>query len=199
MRAVWIDEGNDPNWGVIEKAGIDQLYFSLQDPRVTKQYLQGAASRGYGIGVYVVSNWKDFSQVSGAAFANAVADKVEKIRMSNVSPRVQLDVEQHDPQFIIDMLARWRKRLPWQATSWTMEGMQGGWMGPDLVAAIVNARVRVVPQAYTGDMRPIAQDAVLRDLLKRGIPDTSINLFYDARTLPLEWSGFAFTMGRLPQ
>lgn len=198
MKALWVDEGNDPNWAAVEKHGIEQLYFSLQDPRVTKTYLQSVAAKGFGIGVYVVSGWQGFNQPSGALFADAVANKVAAIRMSNVSPRVQLDVEQHDPQFVIDMLAQWRKRMPWQATSWTMESMQGGWMGPDLVAAVINARVRVVPQAYTGDMRPIAQDVTLRDLLKRGFPEHIVTLFYDAKNLPLEWDGFAFTMGRLP-
>jgi hypothetical protein len=79
-----------------------------------------------------------------------------------------------------------------------MESMQGGWMDDEMVAAVLKARIRVVPQAYTGDMRPIAQDAALRDLLRRGFPETSISLFYDAAALPLDWDGFAFTMGRLP-
>jgi hypothetical protein len=196
MRALWIDAGNDPHWAKMDQ--FDTLYFALNDPRVTKQYLQGVASKGFGVGVYVVTNWAGFNQPSGANFANAVADKVNTLRMSNVSPRVQLDAEQHDPQFIIDMVTQWRKRLPYQATSWTMEAMQGGWMTDEMVAAVLAARIRVVPQAYTGDMRPIAQDAALRDLLRRGFPETSISLFYDAAALPLEWAGFAFTMGRLP-
>jgi hypothetical protein len=47
-------------------------------------------------------------------------------------------------------------------------------------------------------MSPRAEDQVLRNLTRRGFPETSVSLFYDAAALPRDWDGFAFTAGRLP-
>jgi hypothetical protein len=69
-----------------------------------------------------------------------------------------------------------------------------------MVQAVLAARMRVVPQAYTGNMGHIAENAVYLDLLARGFPESSISLFYDAALFPIqEFDGFAFTMGRLPR
>jgi hypothetical protein len=76
--------------------------------------------------------------------------------------------------------------------------LPGGWMSPTFVQAIVDLRVRVVPQFYLGDMQPVAQDVALKDLLVRGFPYALVSGFYDAAALPGRWDGFAFTMGRLP-
>lgn len=198
MRALWVDAGNDPNYDACVEHDIDTLYFALNDPRVTKAYLQDVASRGYGVGVYVVTNWDGFNQPSGADFANAVANAVLKLRVTNVFPRVQLDAEQHDPVFISAMVKQWRKRLPNQATSWTMESFQGGWMTAEMVADVLAARIRVVPQWYKGNMEPVAEDVGLKDMLARGFPTQSVTGFYDAANLPFNWNGFAFTQGRLP-
>ena len=202
MKAVWVDEGNDPNLPVIDKAGIDQLYFSLQDPRVTLEYLNRYVGKGYGVGVYVVSNWGGYQGLSGADFAKKVAAQVRKIRVSNVQPRVQLDMEQHDPDYVIQVLDQWRREpgMKWQATSWTMEGLQGGWLAqPSLLQAVIDNRIRVVPQAYTGDMKRISEDLIYKDMRNAGYPDSIISLFYDAKDLGIGWDGWAFTMGRLPQ
>jgi hypothetical protein len=41
-------------------------------------------------------------------------------------------------------------------------------------------------------------DMVLRDLTKRGFPESSVSMFYDAAQLGVGWDGYAFTQGRLP-
>jgi len=198
VRALWVDAGNDPDWTKVLDNDIDTLYFALNDPRVTKQYLSQIAADGYGVGVYAVTNWPGFNQPSGTEFANAVANKVAPIRVTNTFPRVQLDAEQHDPNFISYMVKQWRLRMPYQATSWTLESMQGGWMTPAMVQNVLSSRLRVVPQYYRGDMSPIAADVALKDLIRKGFPESIVTGFYDAANLPQEWDGFAFTQGRLP-
>ena len=47
-------------------------------------------------------------------------------------------------------------------------------------------------------MQPFAADRAAIDLLARGFNILALQGFYDAATLPLEWSGYAFTQGRLP-
>lgn len=196
MRAVWIDEGNDPDYAKCKAHGIDTLYFALRDPRVTRAYLDAVHARGYQVGVYAAWNWPEYSG-TGRHFAERVAADVRALRRTGLDPRVQLNDETHSAARIRELLGRWRELYPYQATSWTLEGMQGGWHTPELVRAVLSARVRLAPQAYTGNMERIAEDAVLRDLTRRGYPEEIVSLFYDAAQLPRAWDGWAFTQGRL--
>lgn len=209
MNAIWIDEGNDPQWEKLEAYGIDAVYFSLKDPRVTRQYLVNAAnhptrstvSGKMGVGVYVVSGWGGWGY--GSELARRTFDAVRKLESSRKDvnfPRVQFDMEEHDPGSILETLETWRglPQMKYHSTSWTMEVMQGGWMSPEFVKRIIELKVRVVPQYYWGLMEPFAADVGLKDLLKRGFPESLVTGFYDAANLPVGWDGFAFTQGRLP-
>jgi hypothetical protein len=71
-------------------------------------------------------------------------------------------------------------------------------MSPSFVQRVVGARVRVVPQCFIGNMERRESDMVLRDLTKRGFPESSVSMFYDAAQLGVGWNGYAFTQGRLP-
>ena len=202
MRALWVDSGNDPDFGKAVANGIDTFYFAMFDPRVTKAYLENLVGQGYKVGVYMASNWEQFSGANGSGIASIVTNRVRQIagtkKPAHDFPKVQFDLEEHDPEKIALCLERWRASLPYQDTSWTMEGFQGGWMTDDFVKRVLACRVRVVPQAYIGNMEESAADMVLRDLLRRGFPENVVSLFYDAKRLPVGWDGFAFTQGRLP-
>lgn len=201
MRAVWVDENNDPAYAKINAAGIKTLYFAARDPRVTKAYLQSQVSKGYGVGIYLAWNWDGFGDIASAASAY-----MKKLRWGNSFPKVQFDIELHDPDYISDNLTRWRQAYPHQDTSWTMEGMQGGWMNESVFKqSIFNLHIRLAPQCYWGSEGKIegewASDMVLRDLTSggTGYPESIVSMFYDAANLHRGWDGFAFTMGRLPQ
>ncbi len=201
MRGLWVDSGNDPDWAKVYRHSISALYFDLFDPRVTAPYLLSMVDRSVQVGVYVASNWPQVSG-NGRDFAEKTSARLKEVMTGGVTkpsfPKVQLDMEEHDPGKIADALKRWRELHRYQDTSWTMEAMQGGWMDPAFVQTVLDCRVRVVPQYYTGDMRPMAQDVAFRDLLVRGFPPQVISGFYDAAALPINWDGWAFTMGRLP-
>jgi hypothetical protein len=112
---------------------------------------------------------------------------------------VQLNDETHDALRIVQMIQRWRQLRPDTATSWTLEGHQGGWFTQALVNALVTGRIRVVPQCYTGPM--IATDALaaVRDITKRGVPDSLVTPMYDGQVANTPYAaGWFFTMGRLP-
>ena len=199
MKAVWVDAGNDPQWETLAAHRITWVYVALSDPAVdVRRRILEIRRRGLKAGVYAAWNW--YGNISGPAFAEEV-DRQLKIVAPDATPswpKVQLDDEEHDPDRIRGELRRWRELRPTTDTSWTMESMQGGWMPPEMVAEIVSLRVRVVPQCYAGDMRPVDTLTAARDLTKRGFPDSLITPFYDAAQLPIGWEGWAFTMGRLP-
>jgi hypothetical protein len=199
MRSVWVDSGNDPDWESGARHGINGYYIALSDPQWHERILD-IRNRGYAAGVYAAWNWWGDFTGRGAAFAEEVNGRIrEKVKFPKPSwPKVQLDNEDHDMNQILFMLRRWRELWPKQDTSWTMESFQGGLMSPEFVQEVISLRVRVVPQAYTGNMQRMSEDGALRDLLRRGFPEALVTLFYDAAQLPINWDGFAFTQGRLP-
>jgi hypothetical protein len=203
MRQVWVDSHTDPDFAKARRHGIDGFYFDIFDERVDPALFQSLVDQGYKVGVYFASNWGEFHGMSGAEIADAVVKRLKDVfgkKLKAEFPRVQADMEEHDPDKIIDFLRQFRFKLKWQALSWTMEGFQGGWMSDAFVAEVVKHRVRVVPQAYTGDMRNMASDQVLRDLMARGFHENIISIFYDAREIDqlIGADGFFFTQQRLP-
>lgn len=200
MNYVWIDVNSDPDWSRLARHGIDGVYLALGDARTTRVALRDAANRGFTVGVYMASNWGEYVGLSGPQIAEAVHQRVQPLVWSRTSrPKVQFDMEEHDPEKIASCLERWRELQPARDTSWTMESMQGGWMSGDFVQRVRKCKVRVVPQFYRGDMSPIAADASLRDLMERGFPESLVTGFWDAAALPHYWRGWAFTQARLPQ
>lgn len=200
MKGLWIDAGNDPHWERLEKHQINRVYFPVSDPVADVQRrLKDARQRGYVVGLYSAWNWTGYGS-TGAEYARAMHQRVKLIEPNAkpTDPKIMLDDETHDPDRIIQMLAEWRRLRPKTDTAWTLESFQGGWFAPALVQALVDLKVRVVPQCYWGNMIQVCTLTAARDLTKRGVPDSLITPFYDAADLPVGWDGFAFTMGRLP-
>lgn len=208
MKAVWIDENNDPNYVAIDEHQIKWLFFCGRDPRVTKTYLADKTKKGYAVGTYWAWNW--YPDIN--AMCDAVIAHTKQVRVSNSNPKIQIDIEAHDPEMVITAITRIRTVFRNQDLSWTMESFQAGWITDELVKCIDDNNVRVVPQYYVDpekDGMPdpddhaalikeqVAQDVSMKQLVLRGIPIQSISGFYDAATLPDGWDGFAFTMGRL--
>ena len=224
MRFVWVDAANDAAWNpILDSFSMTGAFFAGTDPAPDlRRRLTDCKDRGRQGGIYTAWNWWPDSDGDtpehGRRYAERTVEIVRNARRglagaSNAFPKVQLDNEEHSPETILAMLRRFRELMPSQDCSWTFESMQGGWMSPAFVGEVISLRVRLVPQAYTGRMADlgqpaetqltefrdslIAQDIVLRDLTKRGFPESIISLFYDAAFLPPYWDGFAFTQGRL--
>ena len=199
MRYAWIDSPDNPYWETLERHGIDGLFFDPRQPRVTKAYLEEIALRNKAVGIYIGHAWPELG-TTPESFVTKAVEWATPLRKSNSFPRVQWDLEQHDPEFILAVLKLWRQKFPWpQSTSWTLESFQGGWMDREaFVKPVLACRVRVVPQYFHGDMTPFAQDESMKDLMARGFPADIISGCYDAARLPDRWRGFAFTQGRLP-
>lgn len=204
MNWIWVDAGNDSDWAAISRAGINGEFYPVNDPvdDVVRR-LEQSRLRGHAGGLYAAWNWIA-TPTDGAAFAEWTHDLVTQIERKlptkgSTYPKVQLNNERHEPDVILAMLKRWRELRPRKDTSWTMEGMQGGWMSPAFASEVIGYKVRLAPQAYNGDMDQVWDTlALARDLRVRGFPDQLISPVYDAAHLPRYWNGFAFTMGRLP-
>jgi hypothetical protein len=206
MRFVWTDAGDDPTWETGDRHGIDGYFAPLfvkdqatgqlvPDP-VTPAVLDEAIRRGHAHGVYFGHNW--LPGVLPAVIVTRVAAEFKALAATRPKLRLMWNLEEHDKAFVLAVLEGWRTKYPTVATSWSLEGMQGGWMTQEFVQRVLACRMRVVPQSFLGDMGPVAADQVLRDLTRRGFPENIVSIFYDAAALANRWDGYAFTMGRLP-
>ena len=194
MRFTWTVAGDDPGYDNCKAHGINGLYAPLFDSLTTRAYLQGFKDKGFANGLYLGHNW--FPGLDATALAKKVVAEYKRIALPDT--RLMLNLENHDPAFVLAVVQKVRAALPKVNLSWSPEGMQGGWMAPEFVAGILACRVRVVPQAFLGGMQRVESDQVLRDLTRRGFPESVISIFYDAAALGQNWDGFAFTEGRLP-
>lgn len=194
MRYLWTDAGNDPDFNRGDKHGINGYFQPMFDIRTTRKSLENIRGHGHAAGIYLGHNW--LPGKTAAQYAAIASAEYKRLYVPGL--KVQFNLEEHDPGFIADVLEAWRALRKNVGTSWTMEGFQGGWMGTSFVPRLLATRVRVVPQTFTGNMTRQESDAVLRDLTKRGIPESLISPFYDAAQLGIGWDGFAFTAGRLP-
>lgn len=226
MRVVWVDAGNGIDFGKVSRHGLTGAFFSLTNgdgsamdpPESLQQRLLDVRNANLAAGVYMAWNWPIYAGLSGAQVAEHVHQQIAAtIKYPKPAwPKVQFDIEAHDPDFILAVLRRFRELRPTQDVSWTMESFQGGWMSPAFAQEIVNLKVRVVPQLYLGQMaqielresnpakfwkqiadQQVAQDMALRDLTRRGFPENLITGFYDGAALPARYDGFIFTQGRL--
>jgi hypothetical protein len=82
----------------------------------------------------------------------------------------------------------WRRSNAQRATSWTMEGGQGGWFfeamrSPEL------ANVIFAPQSYHGNMTRWDSYGCVRDLVDWGVPYERVRPFYDAVELRTAYNG----------
>ncbi len=200
MRYVWTDAGDDPSWTIGDENGIDGYFAPLFDA-LTPSVLAEAARRGHVVGGYLGHNW--FPGLSAEQLAVKVSAEYKRLQaaLPTKKLRVMFNLEQHDPEYVADTHEEWRELHPFVGTSWSPEGMQGGWMAPEFVARMMACRVRIVPQAYAGSGRPIERresDVVKADVVRRGFPENVVSCFYDAAQLGRDWDGFAYTMGHLP-
>lgn len=196
MRFIWTDAGDDPSWGVGDAHGIDGYFMPMFDSLTTRAFLRDEVkARGHVAGIYLAHDWP-VERLPPLKCAAAVSAEYKRCQVPGL--RVMFNMEEHDPEKIAATLEAWRELHPFVPTSWSPEGMQGGWMHPEFIERVLACRVRVVPQAFTGSMVRRESDVVKADVVRRGFPENIVSVFYDAAQLGLDWDGYAFTMGRLP-
>jgi hypothetical protein len=196
MRYAWTDAGDDPDFNLGNRHGIDGYYFPMFDELTTRERLEDCKAHGYAIGLYIAWNWPQVVRENPASVAKIMSEEYKRCYVPGL--RMQYNDESHEPDTILNVLKAWRGLRATVGTSWSMEGMQGGWMGKSFAVALVGLKIRLAPQLYNGDMTQVWDSlAASRDLVKRGFPDNLVSPFYDAANLPHYWNGFAFTIGRL--
>lgn len=201
MRAVWIDNGSDPDYAKLAAFGITAPYFDPRDPRVKPAYLDHVQAQGFTPGLYFAWNW--YAQQSAADLARTISDAVKAVGWLG-NPPVCIDIEKghglnddNYAPYVVNFFAAWRVLRPTRRTAYTLEGFQGGLFSPNQALRLTERSLTICPQMYAGNMAPLAHDVTL-DLLIQGFRADQLAGMYDAAALPYNWRGFAFTQGRLP-
>jgi len=201
VRWVWVDAGNLPAYEKLQANGIDGTFFDPRDSRITRAQLLDVQARGYKVGIYAGAGWAELGTTPKdcAAKVDSWIRSLQQGVVVNDFPRVQFDLEMHDPEFILQTFRYHRTLHPWHSTSWALEPAQGGLFSPAFVTEVTTQlRIRICPQLFGGAMEPFDVDYVRDDLESRGWPRSSISLMHDASKLGRGWQGYAFTQGRLP-
>lgn len=202
FRACWIDQGNGPDYAKFAANAITWPYFDIRDPRLTPAYLDGVIAHAGidGAGVYVAWNWPELAGKTPAQVADWIDLRLRAIGWLG-NPPVCFDAETDNTGYVAETLRVFRVLRPKRTIDYTLEGHKGGiWSGAVVARQIVSAVCRyVVPQCYNGAMTQTWDTyAMTADLVSAGFPFAELRPFYDAAHLPVWWSGYAFSQGRLP-
>lgn len=197
-NALWVDEGNDPDYARARANQVNTICRSIRDPRTTAAALKADLDAGFASCVYFAANWYD---LPAAELATTVSRRLEQVapKSQPSRPAVCADIEVADlAAYVLAFAAQWRKHRPHRVTDLTIEGHKGGLIGSSGPA--IAARFRfLVPQCYNGLMTEVWDTLEMaRDLTAVGVPLEQVVPFHDAAKLPAWWSGYAFTQGRLP-
>ena len=207
MRGCFIDHGNEPNYDLLRRRGINEVLIPGENsPMANPVKVKEAYDRGFKVTVMFAWNWTG-GFATGALFARWCHERLKTIGHPAVNPEVMLDIETgaglnqfNYADWVADCITEWRKLRPQRATYLTLESMQGGCFNGKAAqqAKVISGFQAIIPQYYTGDERPQAGDVALRDLLLYGFPYQMLRGFYLARDLPINWNGYAWTQGKLP-
>lgn len=209
MRAIFVDENNETDIGLCQTHGITSPFLSVRDSRTTLTVLEQLRDKhGMSPGLFACSQgtgWPHPTTHSGPGFADWLYSKVNTIAPGTKGgfPKVMLNCETHDTQWIMSMLKRWRKHSPYRETYYCPEGRQAGIFSKTDVAQINQMGIYVVPQAYRGEEKVPYEPhypGVIDEMLKAGFNPNRLFLCWDGawkQHLPYNWQGFIFTQGRL--
>jgi len=193
MRAVWVDAGNNVDPVKLKAHGISRAYFDAREPVERTEF---ARNLGFAVGLYRTPTWDG---LTAPALAHQLSTDVHDHDGDTRQLAVHANIEVHDPSYVLSFLTAWRSIRPYRDTGWVLEGMQGGWFGPQLVNAInADPNLQVVAEAFTGNMGAMDADVVRSNVVSYGIQRQRALVGYDGAALKSDWDGTAFTMGRLP-
>jgi hypothetical protein len=121
---------------------------------------------------------------------------------------VMFDYEEHSIEKVVAGLKKWRGVRSRRDTIWSMEPLQGGWVGDPQMKRQISSdlNLKLVPQTYRSQMEPVAQDAVLKDLIVN-YSVTQVLLYYQSFykqgnqdvyfPIPEAWTGVIYDLEHL--
>ena len=188
VRAAYVNRGGAlvPDQDKARLMGVDQFVWDALDPA---QPVGLAAllvtMRGVGWKVAVNRNtrndeWPD-SETDPVKFGRQCSADLTRLQCDGGRQcSVVMDVEQHDPDWILAALKAFRAVRSGRYLYWTLEPLQAGWMTRALLDFVNHDPLtRIVPQMYRGSMAAVSERAVVADLTLHGFADEKVKVYYD--------------------
>lgn len=171
---------NQAIWDTVAKYSLDGLAIPLNEAKMSDvDYL---AAKGKTPILWAdPHNWWN---LDGAAAGDELDKRYTAIGFSGANAAkfcpLLIDYELHSITGFSELFQRWRWHRYKRETFWTMEPLQGGWVGDPQIVSVVNNDINLtlVPQTYRSQMQPVAQDACFNDLAARGFKSGRIKTFY---------------------
>lgn len=197
MKELWGDRGTglDPVKG--KALGFECFYEDIRDATKTSQ-LEILKTLPFA-GVYACAQGEGWhGDLTARAWADLQSELLTRCDLGRPdAPRVHLNIERHDPQWILAALQRWRAHRQKRVTALVIEGHQGGWFR-QIAAQVAALNMRVIAEAYHGDMTPFESAPVLADVIAAGVPAAQADVMLAGDHLRDWFDNPVFSQGRLP-
>lgn len=192
-------------WGRVSKWGLDRLYFDIR--QIDNHIINVCAQHKVQAGINI--DPQSWFKEDLATSAIRVSRKLNDLgfvggNATGICP-VLFDYEEHSIEKVVAGLKAWRATRFKRDTVWSMEPLQGGWVGDRQMRMqiVQDSNLKLAPQTYRSEMQPVAQDAVLRDLI-RNYPVSQVILYYQAfykekgvdfpAPIPEGWDGIMYDL-----
>jgi hypothetical protein len=200
VKSVLVTGGGPkwPNGDKLKGAGLKRLYYEANNPELDAAFFQQLRDWGYEVGVMRDPVWNDYSSTPEQFIAQVNGDiaRFAPKKPNGTRPQlaVMLDIERHDPDYVVRALQEFKRTQPGRNVCWTLEFHQAGWFSDELVR-LVNTygnQLKVLPQLYLGSMDAVVDShAAARDMAR--VNDERLAFFYSCRVpLPIGWDGCAY-------
>lgn len=199
MKAIWINTGAEVgSYPGLRQLGFSHVFFDAH--RHTRAHLLQARKEGFLVGVYTNPQWFREYEGNPKLYRTVVSQRLTALGVNDEQCDVMFNIEKSagfTPDYVIELFYWWRRSNAQRVTQWTMEGGQAGFYftamrHPNLT------NTTFVPQAYDGSMNRWDSHGVVMDLVRWGVPLSSITPFLDAPEARVPWSeGFFYLENRL--
>lgn len=195
-------------WNRVAKWGLDRLYFDIR--QIDTHILNVCAAHKVLGGINI--DPRAWFNEDLATSAVRVTRKLNDLGFVGTNNRalcpILFDYEEHSIERVVAGLKAWRTTRQSRDTIWSMEPLQGGWVGDRQMRVQItqDTNLKLAPQTYRSEMEPVAQDAVLRDLV-RNYPINQIILYYQSFykdqgldvhfPVPEGWNGIMYDLEHL--
>jgi hypothetical protein len=201
VRSIWVNIGTDVvSYEGLRQLGVGKVFFDAHGHG--RAQLVRARDEGFQVGVYDNPQWWGFPDKVADPTTGRMAKRMRDITSQRLTAlgvdEEQCDVcfnieksameqaglvsQQSQNKYVKDLFYWWRRSRRNRATSWTMEGHQGGWF-PEAMRSAELAATLFVPQGYDEAMRRWDSYGIVQDLIDWGVPGNRIEPFYDAPEL----------------
>jgi hypothetical protein len=195
IRTVYVWHGEDADVAKLRRHGIQRALFAGGgSPAAKPEQIAAARAAGLQASIYMNPQW--YGYPDAREFRIRISEAVSKLAVGGPLP-VEINNEQHDGEYMLQIMFWYRRSFQTRETSWCMEAYQGGWIGPDVfrktyvyehpaldvpvtLGASLMGGVEICPQAYDfamNDYDPVD------DLVAWGIPYQSIHPVCDAASI----------------